>query len=81
MGRKRRARGFLFDSFEHERRRSAPAAWQPWPWVSSSWSSAQVGEDGMGTMGCVELVVEKLLGPYLGADWLGERVDGRGLVS
>ena len=36
MGRKRRARGFLFDSFEHERRRSAPAAWQPWPWVSSS---------------------------------------------
>jgi len=35
----------------------------------------------MGTMGCVELVVEKLLGPYLGAEWLRERVDGRGLVS
>ena len=31
--------------------------------------------------GCVELVVEKLLGPYLGAEWLRERVDGRGLVS
>ena len=54
-------RGFLFDSFEPERRRSALAVWQPWPWVSSSWSSAQVGEDGTGTMECVELVVEKLL--------------------
>ena len=62
MERERRVRGFLFDSFEPERRRSAPAAWQPWPWFSSSWSSAQVGEVGMGTIGCMELVVEKLLG-------------------
>ena len=52
-GRERRVRGFLFDSFEPERRRSSLAVWQPWPWVSSSWSSAQVGEVGMGTMGCV----------------------------
>ena len=28
----------------------------------------------MGTTGCVELVVEKLLGPYLGAEWLRRRV-------
>ena len=66
-------RGFLFDSFEPERRRSALAAWQPWPWVSSSWSSAQVGEDGMGTMGCVELVVEKLLGVSPSQGRAGER--------
>ena len=35
----------------------------------------------MGTMGCVELVVEKLLGSHLGAEWFREKVDGWGLVS
>ena len=35
-GRKRRARGFRFDSFEHGRRKSGPAAWQPWPRLMSS---------------------------------------------
>jgi len=35
----------------------------------------------MGTMGCVELVVEKLLGSHLGAEWFRERVDGWDLVS
>jgi len=34
-GRERRARGFWFDSFEHVKRKSGPAAWQPWPRLMS----------------------------------------------
>ena len=80
-GRERRARAFHFGDFEHVRRRSFRPRDSHGRGARSSSSSAQVWEVGMGTTGCVELVVEKLLGPYLGAEWLRERVDGRGLVS
>ena len=42
---------------------------------------AKLLQIGMGTMGCVELVVEKLLGSHLGAEWFREKVDGWDLVS
>ena len=59
MGRKRRARGFHFDSFEHERRRSALAAWQPWPWPHELVELNSGGETGMTW---VELMMKKLSG-------------------
>ena len=34
-GRERRARGFYFGDSGHGKRRSAPAAWQPWPRLMS----------------------------------------------
>ena len=73
-GRERRARGFYFGDSGHGKRRSAPAAWQPWPRLMSLLVAGRGRGAGWGRP---RVLWRCSAAAYLGVGCLQEEIDER----